>query len=323
MAWKEYRSLRLGCSGGCGPGLGWRGLSRTFRRPGVGRAVTEKHSARKLLYVPDAGRNENGFKFRRVRNRYLDHGVHGVSPQASKREAASRDVVALGDLLAQIGVTHERREVHPRAKGAAPVPGPLHGGWRHQGWNWAGPRGFLAGLWNGVLFFGQRQNRFRRNGFRGIGSADKRTGKSELGRCRIGRIHERRVREPGQRQYELLGRSEAVAGSFAPDGGGSAPRAEPQDALQERVDVGFDFTLMNNLAVMAEAALERGVGVAVPLRRSGKLELPEVEVRVQEFNAVGIAAGFLSHLPDQAHSRLCAGAGQTKGQDFVGGHLVP
>jgi len=82
--------------------------------------------------------------------------------------------------------------------------------------------------------------------------------------------------------------------------------ARTDDPFVDQVYVRFQVALFNHLAGLAAAALEQHTaGLFFGVRHAGKIDSPEVHLRVQEGHAVGVALAMMAELANNMNSTSC------------------
>ena len=98
-----------------------------------------------------------------------------------------------------------------------------------------------------------------------------------------------------------------------PDGGIAAALAIAQDAIVDGNNVGFDAVLVNAFKRLADIADQGKYAEFLFFRRGRrKLHLPEIFHVIKERNALGVGAGVLANLADDADFRFFVAFGPAK-----------
>lgn len=114
-------------------------------------------------------------------------------------------------------------------------------------------------------------------------------------------------------------------GDGFPEGGSSAASAKPNDAAVGGADIGFDARVVNFFESIARAADERDLAQFHFQGTDGrKIDLPEIDVGIEEGHAVSVAAGLRADVADDADFRFLVFFRPAKdeflfGREFVAG----
>lgn len=108
-----------------------------------------------------------------------------------------------------------------------------------------------------------------------------------------------------------------------PEGGAAATLAGAEDAVVGGADVGFDAGVVDFFESIAEAADE---GEKTELLFDGadgrEVDFPEIEILVEEGDAVGVLAGLRTEMADDADFRFLVFLGPAKDELLLRGKLV-
>jgi len=103
----------------------------------------------------------------------------------------------------------------------------------------------------------------------------------------------------------------------------AAGLTEAKNRLAGKKNVRFDFSLLDVDAFVAKTAFEVNTGGAWP-RLGGRREfdLPEIEIRVAEGDAVNVAGAVFTEAANEADVGFAARIGEAHGEDFVRGEFI-
>jgi hypothetical protein len=113
------------------------------------------------------------------------------------------------------------------------------------------------------------------------------------------------------------------AGGGLPEGGGSATLAVAKNAFVGGADVGFEAGVVDFLKSIAGAA-EEGKKAELPFHLADrrKVDFPEIEMRIEKGDAVGVPAGLLADLADDADFGFLVAFGPAEDEFLLRGKLV-
>ncbi len=153
-----------------------------------------------------------------------------------------------------------------------------------------------------------------------------------LGICgRSGSLRRRRRGGHGEeRQLRGLGRSRLLNGgewlnwgSRLPKRGSAAAFARTEDAFVGGADIGFDAGVVDFLEGVAGGTGKRNEAeVSVAVGNGRKIDFPEIEIEIEESNAVGVAAGLFTDVANDADVGLLVFVGPAEDELLFGGKLV-
>jgi hypothetical protein len=108
-----------------------------------------------------------------------------------------------------------------------------------------------------------------------------------------------------------------------PERGGAATLARAEDAVVGGADVGFDAGVVDFLESAAGAADEGDEAELLFKFGDGrKVDFPEIEILVEEGDAVGVAAGLLAEVADDADFGFLVALGPAEDELLLRGELV-
>jgi hypothetical protein len=102
----------------------------------------------------------------------------------------------------------------------------------------------------------------------------------------------------------------------------AAGTAITKDGFADEKNVRFDFGLLDEAARAADDTFQGCAAGLGSLFGRRKFDLPEVEVRIAERDAVHIPARLFSEAANQANFGFAIRIGKTQCEDFVGGDFV-
>ncbi len=112
-------------------------------------------------------------------------------------------------------------------------------------------------------------------------------------------------------------------GGRLPERGGAATLAGAENAFIGGADIGFDAGVVDFFEGVAGGTGERDEAeLFFPIGDGRKIDFPEIEIQVEESNAVGVAAGLFANLADDADVGLLVFVGPAEDELLFGGKLV-
>jgi len=156
---------------------------------------------------------------------------------------------------------------------------------------------------------------------RGLGICGRR---GSLLRRRSGGHGEERELRGLRRSGRLLSGGELLnCGGRLPERGGAATFARTENAFVGGADIGFDAGVVDFLEGVAGGTDERDETELFFAAGDGrKIDFPEIEIEVEESNAVGVAARLFANLADDADVGLLVFVGPAEDELLFGGKLV-
>src|SRR6266567_4900090 len=243
----------------------------------VADAAAEPSFLLQFLDADNLRGDKNGVRARRVGNRYFDLAQNKVLLSAFETQPPARDVFAGNDIFSKHKAPYARLEIR---FGSNVLP-PVFRERRRFGFELR----HELGLWH-RLRWRRRWRRIRRIGCFGFPTL------------------------LGFKGFEFWRRRCPVnflARAF-PKRRGSAALAKSDDPFVDEVYVRFQIAVLDCLAVFAAAALQQHTAF-LPLAfcHRRKLNLPEVDFRVQEGDAIGVAFTMSAELANNPHLGLFVG----------------
>lgn len=133
-------------------------------------------------------------------------------------------------------------------------------------------------------------------------------------RRKLGQTHRSRFRERGRWRY--------ITRRKFPKCALAAGIAITKDGLADEENVRFDFGLLDEAARAAGDTFQGCAAWLGSLFGQREFDLPEVEVRIAERDAVDVAPRFFSEAANEANVGFAIRIGKTQREDFVRGEFV-
>ena len=103
----------------------------------------------------------------------------------------------------------------------------------------------------------------------------------------------------------------------------AAGLTEAKNYLAGEKNVRFDFSLLDVDAFVAKTAFEVDAGGTwLQLRGGRKFDLPEIETRIAEGDAVNVTAAVFTETADEADVGFAARIGEAHGEDLVRSEFI-